>query len=262
MNIVIENLSKRFDDGTMALNGIDLDIGEGLFCLLGPNASGKTTLMRILATLSKPSGGRVLIDGVDLQKNRAKIRSITGYLPQSFSSFAKITTAEFLDYTARLAGLRNSIRRKSAVEEMLDTLGLYEVRDKNANELTVSMKRHLEIAQAVIGDPRILIVDEPTSGLSPEERLRFKKLLADKIGAIGIMILSTHILGDITSTCTNMAVLNRGEVVFRGAPETLYEQARLIAPLPETPVSEADNARAMFAVIDSVTNSSADPSAG
>ncbi|MFC1508850.1 ATP-binding cassette domain-containing protein, partial [Candidatus Omnitrophota bacterium] len=151
MKIIIENLSKVFKDKTHALTNVNLVIEKGIFGLVGPNASGKTTLIRILATLLKPTGGRVTFDGMDLQKNRAAIRSMTGYLPQKFSAFAKMTTWEFLDYSARLAGLHDKTTREHSMDELLDTLGLYEVRNRLANELSPAMKRHLEIAQAVIG---------------------------------------------------------------------------------------------------------------
>ncbi|MCE5252568.1 ATP-binding cassette domain-containing protein [bacterium] len=223
MKITIKNLSKVFEDGTRALNDVNLVIDNGMFGLLGPNASGKSTLIRILATLMKPTGGTVMFDDLDLQKNRAAIRSMTGYLPQRFSSFRNMTAGEFLDYTARLSGLRDTRARKTAVDELLESLGLSGVKDTNANELSTVMKRHLEIAQAVIGNPRILIVDEPTVGLSPEERIRFRNLLTDRCGAISIIIFSTHILSDISSTCTDIAVLDKGEVVYHGAPENLPE---------------------------------------
>lgn len=183
--------------------------------------------MRILATLVKPTSGTVTIDGLDLQKNRAEIRSMTGYLPQRFSGFTRLTTYEFLDYTAALAGIRHRGRRREAVEDMLDSLGLYDVRNLKANELSSTMKRHLEIAQAVIGDPRLLIVDEPTAGFSPEERLRFRALLAEKSKKIDIIIFSTHILDDISSDCNGVAVLDMGCVVYYGPPETLPEWCKV-----------------------------------
>ncbi len=226
MRITINNLCKVFKDGTHAIDDVNLVIENGIFGLLGPNASGKTTLMRILITLLKPTKGKVMFDDLDLQKNRAAIRSMTGYLPQKFSSFRKMTTGEFLDYTASLAGLHNTKSRKIAVDEMLESLGLFEVRNRNANELSVVMKRHFEIAQAVIGNPRILIVDEPTVGLSPEERLHFRNLLADRCDKIEIIILSTHILSDISSTCTDLAKLDKGEIVYHGSPDILFEQTK------------------------------------
>ncbi|HDY88382.1 MAG TPA: ATP-binding cassette domain-containing protein [bacterium] len=226
MRIAIKNISKVFKDGTHALTNVNLVIENGIFGLLGPNASGKTTLIRILATLLKPTKGMVTVDDMDLQKNRAAIRSMTGYLPQRFSMFTNLKTWEFLDYSARLAGLSDNRTRKKAVDEMLESLGLFEVRNRSANEISVVMKRHLEIAQAVIGSPRILIVDEPTRGLSPEERLRFRNLLADHSDKIKIIILSTHIHSDITSKCTDLAILEKGEVAYHGSPDILFEQAK------------------------------------
>ncbi|MFC1693808.1 ATP-binding cassette domain-containing protein [Candidatus Latescibacterota bacterium] len=219
-------MSKVFKDGTRALTNVNLVIENGMFGLLGPNASGKTTLIRILATLLKPTEGIVTIDDMDLQKNRAAIRSMIGYLPQRFSMFTKVTTWEFLDYSARLAGLHDNRTRRKAVDELLESLGLFEVRNRYANELSVVMKRHLEIAQAVIGNPKILLVDEPTIGLSPEERLRFRNLLADRSTQIKIIILSTHILSDISSTCTDLAILEKGEVVYHGSPDIPLEQVK------------------------------------
>ncbi|MBA7572164.1 putative ABC transporter ATP-binding protein YxlF [subsurface metagenome] len=226
MRITINNLSKTYNDGTQALDNVNLVIESGMFGLLGPNASGKTTLIRILATLLKPTSGTVTFDDIDLQENRAAIRSITGYLPQKFSSFTRMKTWEFLDYTASLAGLLDKRKRADAVDEMLEILGLFDVRNHYANKLSVVMKRHLEIAQAVIGNPKVLIVDEPTSGLSPEERIRFKNLLAGRSGKIDIIILSTHIQSDITSAFNKAAILDNGGVDFLGAPENLDEQLK------------------------------------
>ncbi|MFC1539406.1 ATP-binding cassette domain-containing protein [Candidatus Latescibacterota bacterium] len=226
MKITIENLSKIYDDGTQALKDINLVIEEGMFGLIGPNASGKTTLIRILATLLKPTEGVILFDDMDLSNNRALIRSKTGYLPQRFSSFTNVTTREFLDYTARLSGLRNKNDRANEIDNLLYSLGLYTVRNKKANELSTSMKRHLEIAQAVVGNPEILIVDEPTVGLSPEERISFSDLLAERLEKIKIIIMSTHILNDIKSTCSKIAVLEKGELAYHGATDIILEQMK------------------------------------
>ncbi len=226
MRIEIENLTKQYNKGVRALDSVSLDIESGMFGLLGPNGAGKTTFMRILVTLMKPTGGCVTVEGRDLQKDRAKIRSMIGYLPQEFTTFSKLKTGEFLDYAARLAGIKKGSVRRTAVDEMLETVGLYEARDRQANKLSGGMKRRLGIAQALIGGPKILIVDEPTIGLDPEERLRFRNLLADMSGRDMIIILSTHIVGDISSTCTDMALLNRGSLAYHGSPEALLEKAR------------------------------------
>jgi len=182
--------------------------------------------MRILVTLMKPSSGRVTVEGMDLQRERGKIRKMIGYLPQDFGTFSKLTAWEFLDYAARLAGISSRKTRLSRVDEMLETVGLYEARDRQANKLSGGMKRRLGIAQALIGDPKILVVDEPTTGLDPEERLRFKNILTDMTSNDIIIILSTHIVGDISSTCSDMALLHKGTVAYRGSPDVLIDQAR------------------------------------
>jgi ABC-type multidrug transport system ATPase subunit len=226
MNIQINNLSQIYPGDKRALNDINLNIGSGLFGLLGPNGAGKTTLMRILVTLMKPTHGQVSINNLDLYKHRKQIRQMLGYLPQEFSTFPKIKTCEFLDYNARLAGIRSSKERNRAVDEMLEKVALDDVRDRSASKLSGGMKRRLGIAQALIGDPKILIVDEPTTGLDPEERIRFRNILADLGQEQRIIILSTHIVGDISSTCNNMALLLEGEVAFNGPPESLIAKAR------------------------------------
>ncbi len=226
MDITIDHLTKAYNGGFRALDDVSLTIPNGMFGLLGPNGAGKTTLMRILATLLKPTQGNVRIGDWDLQKHRKQIRAVLGYLPQDFTVFSKLRTWEFLDYVARLAGLKDSSHRKQAVDEMLERVGLYEARDRQANHLSGGMKRRLGIAQALIGNPKIVIVDEPTTGLDPEERIRFRNLLADLSRGDIIIILSTHIVGDISSTCHNMALLHKGKIVFNQSPSQLLELAR------------------------------------
>ena len=226
VHIKIENLNKIYRNGNYAVKKLNLDIPNGMFGLLGPNGAGKSTLMRILVTLMKPSSGKVTVNDLDLLKNRREIRSMLGYLPQDFSFFSKLKTYEFLDYAARLAGMKNGSARRSAVDQMLEEVGLFEARDRNANKLSGGMKRRLGIAQALINDPKIIIVDEPTTGLDPEERIRFRNLLSTISTRDVIIILSTHIVGDISSTCDNMALLNRGELVYAGSPEELVKKAK------------------------------------
>ncbi|NLX29511.1 MAG: ABC transporter ATP-binding protein [Bacteroidales bacterium] len=226
MNISIENLNKIYTNGNWALKDINLEIPNGMFGLLGPNGAGKSSLMRILVTLMKPSSGKVTVNGrYDLMKNRREIRAMLGYLPQDFRFFAKLKTWEFLDYTARLAGMKNKVQRQEAVDRMLEEVGLFEARDRNANRLSGGMKRRLGIAQALINDPKIIIVDEPTTGLDPEERIRFRNLLSNISTRDVIIILSTHIVGDISSTCENVALLNRGKLAFTGSPSDLVREA-------------------------------------
>ena len=225
MHIKIENLNKIYRGGKYAVKNLNLEIPNGMFGLLGPNGAGKSTLMRILVTLMKPTSGKVTINDMDLAKNRREIRSMLGYLPQDFSFFSKLKTYEFLDYAARLAGMKNSAARRTAVDQMLEEVGLFEARDRNANKLSGGMKRRLGIAQALINDPKIIVVDEPTTGLDPEERIRFRNLLSTISDRDVIIILSTHIVGDISSTCYNMALLNNGELAFAGSPEQLVKEA-------------------------------------
>ena len=226
MQISIAGLSKVYKGGTVALQDIDLQIESGMFGLLGPNGAGKTTLMRILVTLLRPTTGTVDMAGHDLQRDRRPIRAMLGYLPQDFRFFSKLSTWEFLDYAASLAGLRRKNARRQAVDEMLERVGLFDVRDRLANKLSGGMKRRLGIAQALIGDPRIIVVDEPTTGLDPEERIRFRNVLTDLGQQDKIIILSTHIVGDISSTCRDLALLDHGRLAFRGSPDELIEMTR------------------------------------
>ena len=226
MKIEIKGLNKVYKNGNHAIKDVNMTIESGMFGLLGPNGAGKSTLMRILVTLMKPSSGQVLVDGLDLMKDRKEIRSMLGYLPQDFRFFTKLKTYEFLDYAARLAGLTNTKVRNETVEKMLEEVGLYEARNRYANNLSGGMKRRLGIAQALIGDPKLIIVDEPTTGLDPEERIRFRNLLTRFSEKDVVIILSTHIVGDISSTCTDMALMNKGVLSYKGAPERLIEMAR------------------------------------
>jgi ABC-type multidrug transport system ATPase subunit len=225
MKIEILGLEMIYPNGNHALKDINLEFGTGMFGLLGPNGAGKSSLMRIMVTLMKPSAGVVLVDGKDIQTCRKELRSILGYLPQDFRFFTALKTWEFLDYSASLTGLRNKKERISEVDRLLDQVGLLEVRDRQANRLSGGMKRRLGIAQALIGNPKIIVVDEPTTGLDPDERIRFRNILSQLSQHDVTIILSTHIVGDISSTCQGMALLNKGELVFAGSPESLVKQA-------------------------------------
>jgi ABC-type multidrug transport system ATPase subunit len=226
MKIQIENLNKIYKNGKHALSDINLEIGSGMFGLLGPNGAGKSSLMRILVTLMKPSSGTANINGFDLMNDRGDIRKILGYLPQDFRFFTKLKTWEFLDYAAGLSGITNKTLRSQKVDEWLDNVGLFDVRERNANKLSGGMKRRLGIAQALIGDPKIIIVDEPTTGLDPEERIRFRNILSELSQKDVIIILSTHIVGDISSMCNNLALLDKGKLEFTGAPEELIKKTK------------------------------------
>jgi len=225
MSICIKGLNMTYLGGKHALRDVDLSIPTGMFGLLGPNGAGKSTLMRILVALMEPTSGDVNIFGYDIRRDRKKIRSILGYLPQDFRFFAKYKTHEFLDYAARLSGMTNARKRKQAVDSMLETVGLFDVRERFADKLSGGMKRRLGIAQALIHNPKVIIVDEPTTGLDPEERIRFRNLLTEFSKNDVSIILSTHIVGDISSTCNCMALLNHGQVGFYGSPQQMLSQA-------------------------------------
>lgn len=226
MKIEIKNLTKTYSGGFKALDDVNMTINEGMFGLLGPNGAGKSTLMRILVTLMKPTSGQVLVDGKDISSYRKEIRKMVGYLPQDFRFFAKLRSWEFLDYAARLAGMNSKRERGERVDEMLESVGLFEFRNRMANKLSGGMKRRLGIAQALIASPSIIIVDEPTTGLDPEERIRFRNLLSDLGRSETIIILSTHIVGDISSTCNQMALLNEGSLIYHGTPDHLVDEAK------------------------------------
>lgn len=226
MNISIQGLHKQYPNGNQALKDVNLEIKEGMFGLLGPNGAGKSSLIRILVTLMKPSSGKVVVNGHDVAKNRAYVRSMLGYLPQDFTFFSNLKTYEFLDYAARLAGMNSRRKRNEAVDRLLEDVGLFDVRSRKAGKLSGGMKRRLGIAQALINDPKIIIVDEPTTGLDPEERIRFRNLLA-RLGSQDVsIILSTHIVADISSMCEHMALLNKGQIAFSGPPDELVRQAK------------------------------------
>jgi ABC-type multidrug transport system ATPase subunit len=246
MKIEIRGLNKIYPNGNHALKDINLEFGTGMFGFRC-NGAGKSSLMRILVILMKPTSGEVLVDGTDIQKNRKELRKILGYLPQDFRFFTSLKTWEFLDYSGALAGLRNKKERIREVDRLLDQVGLLEVRDRQANRLSGGMKRRLGIAQALIGNPRIIIVDEPTTGLDPDERIRFRNILSQLSQNDVTIILSTHIVGDISSTCQGMALLNKGELVFSGSPENLVKHAEghvfklLLTPFEYETVKEQYN---------------------
>jgi ABC-type multidrug transport system ATPase subunit len=254
MKIEIKNLNKIYGNGNHALKDVSFNIGDGMFGLLGPNGAGKSSLMRILVTLMEPSEGQVLVNGMDLQKHRKEVRNMLGYLPQDFRFFAKLTTWEFLDYAASLAGIEKRSQRKDAVEKMLEEVGLFEARNRMANKLSGGMKRRLGIAQALIGEPQIVVVDEPTTGLDPEERIRFRNLLSRISEKEVIIILSTHIVGDISSTCTDMALLDNGKLAFTGSPDELIGMAKDNVWQIEATETEYQELQEKFPIISSIPN--------
>jgi ABC-type multidrug transport system ATPase subunit len=256
MDISIQDLTKIYGNGHKALKSVNIEIENGMFGLLGANGAGKSTLMRILVSLMKPTSGKVMVNDMDLQKNRKAIRKMTGYLPQDFSAFPKLKTWEFIDYSARLGGIKNKRERRDAVDEMLEEVGLYEARERYANNLSGGMKRRLGIAQALIGNPQIIIVDEPTTGLDPDERIRFRNLLTKISSRDVIIILSTHIVGDISSTCHQMALLRSGKVVYKGSPEALMNEAKGKVWRVQATHEQFDEANLKFNVISTIPTAS------
>jgi ABC-2 type transport system ATP-binding protein len=228
--IEIKHLDKVYGSGAKAvkaLNGINLNIEAGMFGLLGPNGAGKTTLMRILAGVVAPSRGSVQVDGHDLSSEKGKeaVKTLLGYLPQELGLYPDLTARQFVDYMGILKGMNELSQRRRQVERVLELVGLQSDAGRKLKTYSGGMKRRVGIAQALVNDPRLLIVDEPTAGLDPEERIRFRNLLVDLAGE-RVVILSTHIVEDIGQTCRDMAVLSKGNLLFRGSPAELTQAAR------------------------------------
>ncbi len=215
--IEIQNLTKRYRGGVTALEGLNLTVPTGMFGLLGANGAGKTTLMRILAGIARPTSGTVRVDEHDLTTaaGRRAVQQSLGYLPQELGLYPDLTARSFLDYIAILKGLDNTPARRRRVAEMLELVALDGVAGRKVGAFSGGMKRRLGIAQALLGDPALLIVDEPTAGLDPEERIRFRNLLAGLAGERTVL-LSTHIVEDIASSCCQLAVLGSGELLYAG----------------------------------------------
>ncbi len=250
--IEIKDLSKNYGK-KQALKHVNLEIGQGMFGLLGPNGAGKTTLMKVLTTLVKKSGGTVSLCGIPVERCQ-EVRSMIGYLPQDFSMYGNMGAYEALDYLAVLSGLNKKERAKK-VPKMLEKVNLSEQHKTRVKAMSGGMRRRLGIAQAIIHDPRILVVDEPTAGLDPEERVRFRNLLCE-IAKDRIVILSTHIVGDIEATCENIAVLNHGEILFRGTVSGLLEGVRGKVYTMEVSAMELPMIQERFLVTGILTNGS------
>ena len=243
--IEISSLTKTYRSNgksVKALNGIDLQIGAGMFGLLGPNGAGKTTLMRILAGIVNPSSGDVRVDGHDLSSEKGKlaVKSTLGYLPQELGMYPELTAVQFVDYMAILKGMDEPNDRRRRVAQVLDLVGLSGESGRKIKGFSGGMKRRVGIAQALVNDPRLLIVDEPTAGLDPEERIRFRNLLVN-LAEERVVLLSTHIVEDIGQTCRDMAVLSHGQVIFRGNPTELMQAADGHVWMLTTPATEKPN---------------------
>jgi len=244
----IENLSKTYPNGTKALNDVSLTIETGMFGLLGPNGAGKSTLMRTLATLQEPDSGSAFLNEIDIINQPTELRKVLGYLPQEFGIYPRISAEQLLDHLSILKGVNNKKGRKELVKYLLNKVNLYDKRKKNVSGFSGGMKQRVGIAQALIGNPKLLIVDEPTAGLDPGERNRFYNLLAE-IGQEIIVILSTHIVDDVRELCSNMAIMNVGEIVYNGSPQVAINnlEGRVYEKLIER--SELETYKNNYAII-------------
>jgi len=221
--LIISNLSKTYDNEVKALQNINLEISTGMYGLLGPNGAGKSTLMRTIATLQDADTGDIVLNDINVQSNKTEIRKILGYLPQQFGLYPKICAYDLLDHFAILKGLTHSTQRKDIVKALLHKTNLYDVRNQKLGGFSGGMKQRFGIAQALLSNPKLLIVDEPTAGLDPKERNQFYYLLSE-IGEQAIVILSTHIVDDVKELCTRMAIINQGQVILEGEPLSLIDQ--------------------------------------
>lgn len=223
MNLTIDNLSKTYSNGVQALNNVSLTIPTGLFGLLGPNGAGKSTLIRTIATLQEADEGDVWLDNINVLQQKHEIKQILGYLPQEFGFYPKDRSISLLDQLCMLKGIRNKTERKSIVEYLLKKVNLWDARNQRIGTFSGGMKQRFGIAQALLGNPKLIIVDEPTAGLDPYERRRFHNLLAE-IGKDIIVILSTHIVDDVSNLCTNMAIIDNGRILIQTDPGEILKE--------------------------------------
>ncbi|WP_298901691.1 ABC transporter ATP-binding protein [uncultured Psychroserpens sp.] len=225
MKLIIDNLSKTYSNGIKALQNISLEIPQGMFGLLGPNGAGKSTLMRTIATLQEADQGSIFLDDIDVLNQKNELRQVLGYLPQQFGLYPKISAEVLLNHFAVLKGISEKGERNDLVKALLQKTNLYDVRKQNLSGYSGGMKQRFGIAQALLNNPKLLIVDEPTAGLDPVERNRFYNVLSE-LGERTVVILSTHIVDDVKELCTNMAIINQGQVSLKGNPLKIIEELK------------------------------------
>ncbi len=223
--LIISGLEKTYSNGVQALKGIDLKISEGMFGLLGPNGAGKSTLMRTISTLQEADKGTVIFDGIDITKDKLGIRKRLGFLPQDFDFYPNVSAYDMLSHFARLKGIANNSQRKEIVNHYLNEVNLFDVRKKHLGGYSGGMKQRFGIAQALLGEPDLLIVDEPTAGLDPKERNHFYNILSE-LGENRIVILSTHIVEDVSELCSEFAIIHKGEVLISSDPITAIDNLK------------------------------------
>jgi ABC-2 type transport system ATP-binding protein len=236
----IKNITKTYSNGVRALNNISLSIEPGMFGLLGPNGAGKSSLMRTIATLQMPDEGSIQFNGIDVLRNPSDLRKTLGYLPQEFGVYPKVSAEVLLNHLAVLKGISQDSERKEWVNYLLQKTNLFEVRKKQLGTFSGGMKQRFGIAQALLGKPGLIIVDEPTAGLDPAERNRFHNLLSE-IGETTVVILSTHIVDDVSNLCSAMAIINKGEVMVQGKPKSTLEllQGKVFSKIVEKSALES-----------------------
>ena len=224
--LVIKDLVKTYSSGVQALKGVSLELPPGVFGLLGPNGSGKTTLMKIVATLLEPDSGTIEMNGVDLITRKDHTRRMLGYLPQDFGLYPTLTARQMLDYFAKLKGITNKKERHALIDALLERVNLSSEPTQPLGEFSGGMRQRLGIAQALIGEPELIIVDEPTAGLDPQERVRFHNLISETASENTVVILSTHIVSDVSNLCSRMAIIQKGKILSSCTPRQAVDQLK------------------------------------
>ncbi|MDO5637136.1 MAG: ABC transporter ATP-binding protein [Myroides sp.] len=219
MSLKIKGLTKTYKNGVKALDNVNLEIGKGMFGLLGPNGAGKSSFMRTIATLQSPDSGSITFNDINILEDKNSLRKVLGYLPQEFGVYPNMSAETLLDYFAQLKGITNGSERKKIIKEVLELTNLYDVRHKSVSGYSGGMKQRFGIAQLLLNNPQLIIVDEPTAGLDPAERHRFLNVLRE-IGTNHTVIFSTHIVDDVRELCHSLAILNGGKILFEGTPNS------------------------------------------
>jgi ABC-type multidrug transport system ATPase subunit len=248
MQLTIDRLSKTYSNGVRAIHDVSLTLHNGMFGLLGPNGAGKSSLMRTIATLQEADSGSIFLDKLDVLKNKTPVRQLLGYLPQEFGVYPRISAEQMLDHVARLKGVDQAGERKELVGELLNKVNLYKDKKKKLGTFSGGMKQRWGIAQALIGNPRLIIVDEPTAGLDPAERNRFYNLLSH-LGENTIVILSTHIVEDVSTLCSRFAIICQGEVLYSGEPDNAITTLEGRIYCKKIPQGDIDRYRARYPII-------------
>ncbi len=249
----IKNLTKTYNNGVKAVDNLNLQIGKGMFGLLGPNGAGKSTLMRTIATLQTPDSGSIVFNDIDVLKDEMSLRKILGYLPQEFGVYPKVSAEKLLDYFAVLKGIASKKERGILIEEVLRLTNLFEVRKKDVSSYSGGMKQRFGIAQLLLNSPQLIIVDEPTAGLDPAERLRFLNILRE-IGTENTVIFSTHIVDDVKELCNEMAIMNGGRILQQTTPIQATDSLKGMIWQKTIPRDEFETAEAIYDLLSSGYN--------